>query len=267
MSELLEKLSAPFAPATVSWRLGPTNADKTRGLPLAYIDSRDVQDRLNDVCGTDWQVRFPWAIPGKMTCEIGIKIDAEWIWRGDGAGDSDVEAEKGAFSDAFKRAAVRWGIGRYLYDVDAPWVALEKRERGGGVFIPDNELARLRAILMRPTPAATRDATSALAEIPRGNWKLAERNKGASPDPPSPGDPETLSQIRDRIHRALTLANEKLTPDLVLQTNEDDLALIKEASEKTYNNLLAYAEQRKAELVTAPRPGPLRWKVAERLGA
>jgi hypothetical protein len=52
-----------------------------------------------------------------------------------------MEAEKGALSDAFKRAAVRWGIGRYLYDTDSPWVAIEKR--GNTYIIPDSEKTRL----------------------------------------------------------------------------------------------------------------------------
>jgi len=32
-------------------------------------------------------------------------------------------------SDAFKRAAVRFGVGRYLYGMGAPWVVLENNGR------------------------------------------------------------------------------------------------------------------------------------------
>jgi hypothetical protein len=88
-------------------------------------------NRLDDVCGAaGWQCEYPHA-GGKTICSIGIKIDGEWVWKADGAGDTDVEAEKGAISDAFKRAAVKWGIGRYLYDLDAPWVPCETYESGG----------------------------------------------------------------------------------------------------------------------------------------
>jgi hypothetical protein len=67
---------------------------------------------------------------GKTVCDIGIKVmGASGIWKADGAGDTDVEAEKGALSDAFKRAAVRWGVGRYLYGLPSPWVELEKKGR------------------------------------------------------------------------------------------------------------------------------------------
>jgi hypothetical protein len=156
----LQQLTAPFLPEAVSWRVGSTTADKKRGMALGYIDARDVMDRLDGVCGIGgWQCRYPHA-NGKTVCEIGIKFGEEWIWKADGAGDTDFEAEKGALSDAFKRAAVRWGIGRYLYDLDAPWVAIEPA--GKSFKIPDSELAKLRERLagrgkpaIPPKPAAS----------------------------------------------------------------------------------------------------------------
>lgn len=146
MNEIIAKLSAPFPPAKVSWRVGPVNNkdNPTSGIALAYIDARDVQDRLDEVCGINWQSRYPHAAQ-KTVCEIGIKIDGEWYWRADGAGDTDMEAEKGSLSDAFKRAAVKWGIGRYLYDVDSPWVDVVKK--GKSVVIADKEMSRLQKLL------------------------------------------------------------------------------------------------------------------------
>lgn len=124
---LLEKLAAEFPRSQVSWRaqsVSNKDPNEPKALALAYIDARDVMDRLNEVCGVNWQCRYPHA-DKKTICEIGIKFDGEWIWRANGAGDSDIEAEKGAISDAFKRAAVNWGIGRYLYDIESPWVPCE----------------------------------------------------------------------------------------------------------------------------------------------
>lgn len=130
-------LSAPFDPRAVLWRVGSTNkkaeerrtgdpkAKATKGQALAYIDARLVMERLDAVCGPGgWQNKYSHA-NGKTVCDIGIKCGDEWIWKANGAGDSDIEAEKGALSDAFKRGAVLWGIGRYLYDVDSPWVELD----------------------------------------------------------------------------------------------------------------------------------------------
>lgn len=143
--DLIETLSAPFDPAKISWRVGSTNKEKTRGMALAYIDARDVMARLDEACGPGgWQCRYPHA-GQKTICEIGVKVGDEWVWRADGAGDTDFEAEKGAISDAFKRAAVKWGVGRYLYDVDAPWVAIVAV--GRSYAIADSELPKLQKLL------------------------------------------------------------------------------------------------------------------------
>lgn len=153
----LADLKKPFDPAAISWRVGSTNSDKSKGMALAYIDARDVQDRLDAVCGVEgWQCRYVPMHDKKTVCEIGLRIESqltgttEWIWKADGAGDSDVEAEKGALSDAFKRAAVRWGVGRYLYDLDSPWVAIEPM--GRSYKIAQGEYAKLRAILAGNAP-------------------------------------------------------------------------------------------------------------------
>lgn len=147
----LSKLKEPFPPDKISWRVGSTNGDKTKGMALAYIDARDVQDRLDQICGPEnWQCRYPHA-NGKTVCEIGIRIGDEWIWKADGAGDTDVEAEKGALSDAFKRAAVRWGVGRYLYDMDSPWLAIEGA--GKSYRFTQDSLAKLKGT-KAPTQSA-----------------------------------------------------------------------------------------------------------------
>lgn len=162
----LDDLRKPFQPEAISWRVGSTNADKTKGMALCYIDARDVQDRLDAVCGIQgWQCRYVPTHDKKTICEIGILCDfpgyagpnhpSEWVWKADGAGDSDIEAEKGALSDAFKRAAVRWGVGRYLYDLDSPWVALEAA--GRSFKIAPGEYAKLRALLAKDAPKPPAD--------------------------------------------------------------------------------------------------------------
>src|ERR1700761_191847 len=119
--ELFDALCEPFPIEAVSWRIGSTNADKTKGMALCYLDARAVMDRLDTVCGPDcWQCKYTTA-PGIAICDLGLRVAGEWIWKADGAGATDVEGEKGMLSDALKRAAVRWGVGRYLYDLDSPW--------------------------------------------------------------------------------------------------------------------------------------------------
>jgi len=125
MNEILEQLEVPFPSKSISWRVGATSKDKTKGIALAYIDARDVMERLDDVFGINWQCTYSHA-DKKTICEISVLIDGKWITRSNGAGDSDIEAEKGAISDAFKRAAVMFGIGRYLYKLPNVWVELDE---------------------------------------------------------------------------------------------------------------------------------------------
>lgn len=155
MSDIFERLAAPFDPSEIDWRVGSTNADKTKGMALAYIDARAVMDRLDAVVGpSGWQDSYTIG-EGKTICNLAIKCGDEWVWKADGAGNTDFEAEKGALSDSFKRAAVRWGIGRYLYNLASPWVPIESR--GKSHFITAEGKRTLDALLRgqksAPTPS------------------------------------------------------------------------------------------------------------------
>ncbi len=126
-ASVLAQLSEPFPTDSISWRVGAMTADQSKGIGLAYIDARDVMDRLDKVVGcNNWQCRYTQSHTATV-CEIGIAFDGEWVWKADGGGESDIEAEKGALSGAFKRAAVRWGVGRYLYSLGNVWVPLDKK--------------------------------------------------------------------------------------------------------------------------------------------
>jgi len=121
-SEIFAALKAPFDPKAISWRVGSTNGDKTSGLALAYIDARNLMERLDEVVGPEnWKDSYVETVRGRIICTISIRIGGEWISKSDGAGDTDVEGDKGAISDAFKRTGVKWGPARYLYDLDNVW--------------------------------------------------------------------------------------------------------------------------------------------------
>lgn len=144
--DVFAKLKEPFPPNQLHFRIGSTNIKKVRaqggsvptsGIPLAYITQLNVMRRLNDVVGpANWQNEHYLSDGKVLCCKIGIRqsillgtnsdLDADtWVWRSNGAGDTDVEADKGRCTDAFKRAAVMWGIGAYLYALPNTWVPLE----------------------------------------------------------------------------------------------------------------------------------------------
>jgi hypothetical protein len=123
-----ERLQAPFKPCEIEWRVGSTNKDKTKGLALAYVTNRAIQNRLDDLFGVfGWRNEYvPWKNDSQL-CGISIWSDErqDWITKWDGASDSNMEATKGGLSDAMKRAAYQWGIGRYLYNLPSVWVPIK----------------------------------------------------------------------------------------------------------------------------------------------
>lgn len=135
MSIDLKALAAEFPKPAVHWRVQgkPYERNGTHSaMALAYIDARDVMDRLDEVCGPEnWQTQYSETAAGRVLCSIGIRFGDEWIWKTDGAGNTAVEGEKGGISDALKRAAVSWGIGRYLYRLSSPWVECTVNPKNG----------------------------------------------------------------------------------------------------------------------------------------
>lgn len=115
-----KRLLDPFQPQDVEWRIAQKGHKdgKPWAKVLAYITNRAIMNRLDEVCGPEnWQNDFHH-LDGAFLCGIAIKCDGQWVWKWDGAQESQIEATKGGISGAMKRAGVQWGIGRYLYLLD-----------------------------------------------------------------------------------------------------------------------------------------------------
>src|SRR4051794_22299442 len=129
---LFEQLTEPFSTAEIKWK--PQVMRGNRALAIAYIDARAVEDRLDQVFGVDgWQDSYHMLPNGNVVCKLRVKIGTEWIEKSDVGSQSDQPDEgdrtKSAFSDALKRAAVKLGIGRYLYRLPQQWVDYDPQTR------------------------------------------------------------------------------------------------------------------------------------------
>lgn len=138
-------LAAPFPENELEWRIGQAGkkADgKIWCKVLAYLNVRMVQDRLDAVCGADgWYNEYQAGPMGGVVCGISIRVNRgdgttgnkhdHWITKWDGAGNTDVEQIKGGLSDSMKRAAVQWGIGRYLYGMDNGFAEVSDTQKPG----------------------------------------------------------------------------------------------------------------------------------------
>lgn len=118
------KLAEPFPSKDVEWRLAQCG-ETQRGFwakCLAYLTNRAIMQRLDDVCGPEnWKNEFSKGPDGGVVCGISIRVESEWVTKWDGAENTEVESIKGGLSDSMKRAAVQWGIGRYLYGLEEGW--------------------------------------------------------------------------------------------------------------------------------------------------
>lgn len=135
--EKMAALRRPFYSNEIEWRTqscGITNNGKPWAVVLAYITNRAIMNRLDEVFGIDgWRNEFVKWGDGATLCGISCRIGEEWITKWDGASETDIEATKGGLSDSMKRAAVQWGIGRYLYSLTENFAtcSMEKQQGNG----------------------------------------------------------------------------------------------------------------------------------------
>jgi hypothetical protein len=78
----------------------------------------------------NWTSEFR-EISNGFLCRLTVTINKREVYREDGASKTNIEPEKGGISDAMKRAAVQFGLGRCLYDYPRVMIECE------GKFIPD----------------------------------------------------------------------------------------------------------------------------------
>ena len=132
----LVSLGAFFAEGDLAWK--PVTVSKKTGKALVapYVTNRAVQQRLDEVCGpANWCNQYKEGPASGVICGISVLVEFElaggtapqWVTKWDGAENTDIEPVKGGLSDSMRRAAVHWGIGRYLYNAPKQWVPADQR--------------------------------------------------------------------------------------------------------------------------------------------
>jgi hypothetical protein len=129
---LTRALASPFAAQEV--RFKPAVVSGNRALALPYVDARVIQDRLDEVLGVEgWQDDYECLPDGSVVCRLRLRLGNEWVTKVDVGGPSEQpdggDRIKAAFSDALKRAAVKFGIGRYLYRLPSQWADYDPKRR------------------------------------------------------------------------------------------------------------------------------------------
>jgi Rad52/22 family double-strand break repair protein len=176
MSELLNTtaLTAPFQLTEVKFK--PQSVKGNRALALAYIDCRVIQDRLDAVLGVEnWMDEYEILTDGSVMCRLKLRMNGEWVVKTDVGSPSEQpdsgDRLKAAFSDALKRAAVKFGIGRYLYRLPAVWCDYDpqKKQFSGtpqlpAWAVPKPKLASAPAPTPVPKPSTAQKTTPKLPD-------------------------------------------------------------------------------------------------------
>ena len=123
---LLERLAQPFPASSIYWRAGVVSRDKKRAQALPYAEPRIYEDRLNQVCPGLWGVSFRSWGESRIICDLTI---GELTRSSTGEENEGFAPGTAAEAQAFKRACVKFGLGRYLYDIPIVWVPYDENAR------------------------------------------------------------------------------------------------------------------------------------------
>lgn len=142
---IINELSKPLSIDDIEFRIGSVAKAKQGEQPkgfsmLAYKTARTDVKRLNDCVGLNWKNKYFYDTTGILCCEISIYNSEikEWISRVDVGTESITEKEKGTYSDAFKRAGFKWGIGAELYNFPFIWINWNDYSEFNGKYTPKN---------------------------------------------------------------------------------------------------------------------------------
>jgi len=148
-TDVWAKLSAPVPAGAISWRQDgkvTSREGKYFARFVAYIEANTVRERLDTVVPGEWDLTLDLlpTIAGEdgdgAQCSFKARLQILGVIREDVGTGRDY---KQASTDAFKRAAVRFGVGNELYDYEQNWVEMD----GDGKYakpIEDPQLAYAR---------------------------------------------------------------------------------------------------------------------------
>jgi len=180
--DITSRLSAPFSERDLSWRVGPLSRSKDKAQALAYIDARAVSRRFDEVLGfAGWgshiEPVYDRGVMIGVKCTITVidgdkkvsREDIGTIKDLDLSSNTSIEPYKSAVSDAFKRAAVHFGVGRYIYDIPSPWLAIDQYKKFTRTpALPDWAL---------PGGSGTPPIASQSQQQPQGNFQQPQIQK------------------------------------------------------------------------------------------
>jgi len=168
--DLFAALTAPFESPEV-------RARSQAGRQLHYITARTAMNRLDSVLGPEnWWDEY---IPGEnsVLCKLTVRLpDGSVLTKADAGGYAGMpdsgDDDKSGFSDSFKRAAVKFGVGRYLYRDGVPAFVREREPVLAASVQADSPAPAPAAEHSAPAPAPAPARSSSNGSAPRSGRAL-----------------------------------------------------------------------------------------------
>ena len=182
--EVWGALAAPVPAGTISWRQdgNPVARDgRYFARFVCYIEANTVRERLDTVVPGEWDLTLEMlpqihvSDDSDSACAFKARLQVLGVIREDVGTGRDY---KQAATDAFKRAAVRFGIGNELYSYEQNWVEVD----GDGKYAKPLE---------EPAAAYARRHASARD----GTTREAIDAEDGSTAFPSRGEPDLLTDV------------------------------------------------------------------------
>jgi hypothetical protein len=187
--DIWSALAAPLPAGVISWRQdGRTITRDGRFLArfVAYIEANTVRERLDSVVPGEWDLTLELlpAVTGldddanQGACSFKARLQILGVIREDVGTGKDY---KQAATDAFKRAAVRFGIAHELYAYEQNWVQMD----GDGKFarpVEDPAVTYARRY-GRPKPAMVGSTPHSVARADEAVSLSLATDSGRSAEP------------------------------------------------------------------------------------
>ena len=171
-TDIWSKLAAPLPTGVISWRQDgrPVQRDdKYIARFVAYIDANTVRERLDAVVPGEWDLTLELlpTLPqqdenGEQTCSFKARLQILGVIREDVGTGRDY---KSAATDAFKRAAVRFGIAHELYSFEQNWVQVDSDGRYAKPIEDPAVVYARRQARNRARPERTDDGTAPTSDV------------------------------------------------------------------------------------------------------
>jgi hypothetical protein len=244
VSDYLAELRRPFSPSEVKFKPQAVSKDQTSGLAVFFVDARLVAERLNQVVGIEnWWDSYAvlggpnavaWGTP--VECSLWVngvtKVDVGQL----PPHELDEKSWKSAYSDAFKRAAVKFGVGAHLYAAPNIWASTVVRD-GKARGFDEAGIRKLRQEYEKWLRSSANTFGAPFGDAaPSGDG-------GDAVPPATPDQHEKIAVLADELAELRSTADKMVTPSDVTAALEKDYGSLVEITQARAEEAIGQLKQ------------------------